>query len=32
VQGALPLDPTRNLFEKKVPGPPKTFGKLFAGF
>jgi hypothetical protein len=27
-QGALPLDPARNLFGKKVPGPPKTFEKI----
>jgi hypothetical protein len=27
-QGALPLDPAKNLFEKKVLGTPKTFGKF----
>jgi hypothetical protein len=31
-QGALPLDPAKNLFGKKVLGTPKTFGKLFAVF
>jgi hypothetical protein len=27
-QGALPLDPAKNLFGKKVLGTPKTFGKI----